>query len=151
MFAAIWNFFAFISEFSCIADAELESACAAIVFVVSDWNAVIKAKRPDWEVQSEAESPVVVEMVQVGIVIGTAFDIADVVKGREPDADTALLVLLKDRNAVLGIAKPIGVPANRFGKSVFARADAAVPEATQSVEAAQIITLIKRHFARAET
>jgi hypothetical protein len=26
MFAAIWNFFAFISEFSCIADAELESA-----------------------------------------------------------------------------------------------------------------------------
>jgi len=45
-----WSFLAFISKFSCIADTELESAGAAIVFIVSNRDAVIKAKRPDREV-----------------------------------------------------------------------------------------------------
>src|SRR5262249_42862344 len=54
-FPAVWSLFAFISKFPCIADAELESTGAAIVFVVSDRDAVVEAKRADREVQAQAE------------------------------------------------------------------------------------------------
>jgi len=86
-------------------------------------------------------------MIQVGIVIGAALDIANIVKCGEPNAHSALFVLLEYRNAVLGVTKPVRVAADRFGKTRFAWADAAVSKATQCVESAQIIALIKGYFA----
>src|ERR1051326_2907365 len=125
------------SKFAGVADAELESARVAIVFVVSNRNAVIETQWPDRKVKAQTQTPVVIKMIQMAIIIRTTLDVANIIERREANAHTALFVLLKDRNAVFSIAEPVGVTADGFVETPLTRADAAIFKAAQCVQPAQ--------------
>jgi hypothetical protein len=83
----------------------------------------------------------------VAVIIGTALDIANIIKGSQAYAHTALLVLLENRDAVLRVTKPVGVAANGFVEVPFTGTDAALFVTAQGVETAQILAFVKRHIA----
>jgi hypothetical protein len=103
-------------ELAGIANAELKLSVAAVVTIVVNGDAVIEPERADGQVETQAEPPVIVQVVEVEVV-GFDGDIADVIEEGKAEP-------LDDGNAVLGGAEPFGIPANRFAKAGLARADA---------------------------
>src|SRR4051812_33878653 len=114
----------FILEFACVAHAELESARAAVVFVVRNWDAIVETERPNRQIKPQSDTHVVIEMIQMDVIIGATLDIAHIIESSQTNADSTLFVLLEDRDAVFGIAKPVGVAANRLAEARLTRADA---------------------------
>src|SRR5947209_17116014 len=102
-------------------------------------DAVIKTQWANRQVQTNAQAPVIIKIIQAETV-GSESDIADVIERGESNADApAILFLLrKHRHAILDRTEPVCIPANRFLDARFARTNAAVLKAAQGVQAAQI-------------
>src|SRR5262245_43707312 len=121
------------------ADAELELTRATAESIVMDRNAVVQPQRPDRQVQSQADAPVIAvtrRIPQVRIEV----DLAHVIEHREPQ-------VLDHRHAVFSRPEPVSVTANRFLRSGgrVARTHRAITETAQCINAAQIITIVERH------
>src|ERR1039458_4010017 len=120
-------------------------------------HAILKPQRAELgDVDVQAEARVVIKISSKRI--GLRANVADIVKQREAHART--VVLLKNGQAVFHRAHPVTVAANRLiryasgiagGIIWVTRCDVAIFDPAQRVEAAEIITVVKRYVAGTQT
>src|SRR5208282_1975394 len=135
------------------ADSKLELAAGPVVFIMRDWDAILKPQRTKMRnVQMQAESPVVIKISRKRVSSGA--NRTDIVKHGQAHPDA--IFLFQYRETVFQRAEPEAVAANRLIRHPWilnvpvirvTRRDVAKFETAQRVEAAKIIAVVKWHVA----